>query len=81
MAGVLIYKSASQHYSFVFADDGFYKIVRKEIPKNGDEILWEKGNVSLQQIENSRKTKNDLVMKLNKGEKVDLEKELNCFFQ
>ena len=82
MVGVLIYKSASQqYYSFVSFDDDSYSVERREIPKRGDQILWERGNVSLAQIENARKTKDDLVKKLNEGQEVNLEKELEEFFE
>jgi len=82
MPGVLIYQSLSGCcYSFVIADHDLYNAEIKEIPKRGDKILWEKGNVSLEQIENSRKTKNSLVARLNNGEKIDLEKELSDFFK
>jgi hypothetical protein len=82
MAGVLIYQSASRcYYSFVIADDELYNFEKIEMPKRGDKILWERGNVSLDQIEKARKTKNSLVARLNNGEKVDLKKELDDFFQ
>ncbi|HPD81943.1 MAG TPA: hypothetical protein PK357_02480 [Candidatus Pacearchaeota archaeon] len=81
MPGVLIYQTPSRCcYSFVIADDDLYNAEIKEIPKRRDKILWEKGNVSFEQIEKSRKTKNCLVARLNNGEKVDLEKELDIFF-
>jgi hypothetical protein len=82
MPGVLIYQTAYRCcYSFVSADDGAYNAEKEDISKRGDKILWEKGNVSLEQIDNSRKTKNCLVARLNNGEKVDLEKELSDFFK
>ena len=66
---------------FVSSDDSLYDFAMKEIPKRGDKILWKKGNVSLEQIEDARKTKDTLVTKLNNSEKVDLEKELEEFFK
>lgn len=82
MAGVLIYKSAlNQHYSFVAADDDLYNALIADLNKSKDKVLWGKGNVSLEQIENARKTKDNLVERLNEGEKVDLEKELEEFFE
>jgi hypothetical protein len=82
MAGVLIYQTVSNCcYSLACADDYLYNIEKIEIPKRGDKILWEKGNVSLEQINNARKKKNSLVERLNNGEKVDLEKELEEFFK
>lgn len=83
MAGVLIYKSAlNQHYSFLCADNGEYVAIRVGILENiNNKILWERENVSLEQIENARKTKDNLVAMLNAGKKVDLKKELDCFFQ
>jgi hypothetical protein len=82
MAGILIYQTASGcSYSFVVSDDSLYDSEIKDIPKRGDKILWERGNVSLEQIEDARKTKNTLVARLNNNEKVDLEKELAEFFK
>jgi hypothetical protein len=81
MAGVLIYKNVlNQHYSFVAADDDVYNAIITDLSRNKDNVLWGKGNVSLEQIEKARTTKNNLVMKLNEGEEVDLKKELDCFF-
>ncbi|MEK6833607.1 MAG: hypothetical protein AABY32_06190 [Nanoarchaeota archaeon] len=82
MAGVLIYKSAlNQHYSFLSVSDDSYEAEREDIPNRGDKILWEKGNVTPEQIQNARETKNTLVARLNAGIKVDLEKELESFFE
>ena len=83
MAGVFIYKNKimESHYSFVIADDSAYLHVRNSVAEDqSNAILWERKNVSLNQIQNSRKTKDNLVKRLNKGEKVDLEKELGKFF-
>jgi len=82
MAGVFIYKNALEQYaSFVSADDKTYIAMKSNINENkSDEVVWEKGNVKLQQIEDSRKTKNDLIKRLNNGEEVDLEKELSIYF-
>lgn len=82
MAGVLIYGSAlNSYYSLVVADNKAYSDMRKGVLANeSNKILWERRNVSLEQIENARKTKAELVRKLNKGEKVDLEKELSGYF-
>jgi hypothetical protein len=82
MAGVLIYQSVSGcYYSSVHFNDDAYNAEKEDIPKRGDKILWKKGNVSVEQLDNSRKTKNSLVARLNNGEKVDLEKELAEFFK
>jgi hypothetical protein len=81
MAGVLIYKSVlNQHYSFVSSEDNLYNSIILNFNESGEKVLWGRGNVSLEQIENARKTKDDLVRKLNEGEKVDLKKELDVFF-
>ena len=82
MAGVLIYKNAlGQHYSFVIAENKAYTATKLGILENeSNKILWEKENVSSEQIEKSRKTKNDLVKRLNEGQEVDLEKELSIYF-
>ncbi len=58
MAGVLIYKGVLQYFSLVVCDNVLYHATRKEMSENGGgQILWERGNVSLQQIEDARKTK------------------------
>lgn len=80
MAGVLIYKNTLQdYYSYVIADDNLYAAAKADILKSST-ILWEKGNVSLEQIQNARRTKDNLVAMLNRGEEVDLKKELDGFF-
>jgi hypothetical protein len=76
MAGVLIYKSVSRYYSYIIEEDSLYELVLKGISKTKDEIVWKKGNVSLKQLESARKTKDDLVRRLNEGEEADLEKEI-----
>jgi hypothetical protein len=83
MAGVLIYQSAlNQYYSYVVAEDNLYAAVKADIIGNkSNKLLWERGDVSLEQIQNARKTTGSLVARLNKGEKVDLEKELAEFFE
>lgn len=85
MGGFFIYKTESnQYYSFVCFDDELYNSQVKEAPTVGDTILWKTGNVSLQQMENARKTKDSLVKRLNDGEKIKLKylkKELDGFFK
>jgi hypothetical protein len=85
MPGVIIYRTKSNlYYSFVSFEDSSYNAEKIDIPKRGDTILWDKGNVSLEQMENARKTKDELVAKLNSGEKIklkDLKKELDGFFK
>jgi hypothetical protein len=82
MGGFYIYKTESnQYYSFVCFDNELYNSQVKEAPTTGNTILWKTGNVSLQQMENARKTKDALVAKLKAGEKVDLKKELDDFFK
>jgi hypothetical protein len=83
MPGVLIYQFASQYYSFVIADDKLYRATKKEIMKDG-QLLWSKGRISFEELEDARKTKDSLVKRLNDGEKIklkDLKKELDCFFK
>jgi hypothetical protein len=85
MAGILIYKSriTRNHYSFVVTDDKLYGAVREDFLKNNlNQIIWEKGNVSLDQIEDSRKTKNDLIRRVNEeGAEVNFAIELEGFFE
>ena len=79
MAGILIYKQKLQYYSFITSDDKMYNFVEKSLSKDCD-ILWKKANTTIEKIEKSRKTKNDIVAKLNKGEKINLKKELDFLF-
>ena len=82
MAGIIIYESAFQHYyDIVLNNHSMYRAAKTDIRKNSDKILLKKGNTSLEQIENSREKKDDLVTKLNDGVKVNLKKELDGFFE
>jgi hypothetical protein len=85
MPGVIIYRTKfNRYYSLVSFDDNSYNDEKIEIPKRGDTILWDKGNVTLEQLENSRKTKDSLVRRLNDGENIklkDLKNELKGFFK
>jgi len=82
MAGIIIYESAFHHYdSLIFNDHSMYRAAKTDIRKNGDKILWKKGNISLEQIENSRETRDNLMAKLKEGIKVDLKEELDGFFR
>jgi len=76
MAGILIYKDLFEYYNIVMDDNLMYECVKKGLIKNKNKIIWEKGNVDIQKIEEARDTKNLLVQKLNAGEAFDLEKEL-----
>ena len=82
MAGVLIYESVlKQYFSLVVADNKEYIAMKSSIlENNSNKILWGKKDASLEQIENSKKTRADLVRRLNKGQEVDLEKELSDYF-
>ena len=81
MAGLLIYKSYGQFYSFVIADDRAYEETRKEF-KNAKHInlYFDKGNLTLQQIDDSRDKTAEIVKRLNQGEKVNAKKELSDYF-
>ena len=81
MAGVLIYKSAFQYYSFVAVDDGVYEATRADLSGNGNQVLWGRENVSVEQIDNAAETRHNLVAKLNEGQEVNLEEELAPFFE
>ncbi len=82
MAGVLIYVDAhNQHFHFITVDNNTYNARKSEILENkSNKILWEKENVRLSQIEDSRIDESDLIERLNKGEEVNLEKELSKYF-
>jgi len=82
MAGVLIYEGAlKQYFSLVTADNKEYIAMKSGILENkSNRVIWERKDVSFVQIENSRKTRADLVRRLNKGQEVDVEKELSDYF-
>ena len=50
------------------------------LENKSNRVIWERKDVSFTQIENSKKTRADLVRRLNKGQEVDLEKELSDYF-
>jgi len=81
MAGVLIYKRIDKYYSFVVSNDDLYKNLKEYLPKKGNQILWEKEGISIDAINKVRAYKDTLVEKLNKGQKINLEKELDLFFR
>ena len=81
MAGILIYKSGLQYYSFVASDDEAYKSMKKSLSREKSQILWEKADTTLDKIGSARNTKNNLVERLNSGEKINLERELYSFFK
>ena len=63
MAGLIIYGSYGQFYSFVIADDKAYEKASEDLADNPNaKILFDRGDLTLQQIEDSRKTKNKLLM-------------------
>lgn len=82
MAGVIIYESAlKQYFSLVIADNKGYIAMKSGILENkSNKVIWERKDVSFTQIENSKETRADLVRRLNKGQEVDLEKELSDYF-
>lgn len=80
MAGVLIYKSGLQYYSRIASDDGAYRVIKRDLFNLRAQILWKKENVILEKIEKARKTKDNLLARLNEGEKVSFN-ELDLFFK
>ena len=81
MAGILIYKHGLQHYSFVNSSDEAYEFMERSLSKENYQILWEKAGTTLDKIEGARNTKDNLVERLNHGEKINLKKELYSFFK
>ena len=83
MAGVFIYKNyLNQYYGCIISDDeGYQKVRENYLFGRGIQILWEKENVSLERMDNNEKTIEITVNKLNNGQEVNLEKELDLFFQ
>lgn len=81
MAGILIYGSYKQFYSFVIADNDLYKATRKEMLNNkNNKVYFNKGGLSLQKLEDAREKVSEIVKRLNNKEKVNVKKELSNFF-
>jgi hypothetical protein len=76
MPGVIIYKNSEKYHIYNFPDRTTYRTAKEDIRKNKDKIVWKKGNVSFEQIQNARETMNSLVRKLNENEELNLEAEL-----
>jgi hypothetical protein len=78
MPGVIIFKTnePKHYYGYIFPDQPTYRTAKHDIRGNKDEILWKKGNVSLEQARNAEETMNSLVKKLNDNDEVNLESEL-----
>ncbi len=82
MAGVLIYQDIKLNHSiFISSDNEVYNYIRRILVKDNCKILYEKANTTLDKIENARKTKDNLIARLNIGEVINLEKELGRFFK
>ena len=80
MAGILIYQIGHKYFSLISTDNEIYDYIKKELVKdNYCKIIWEKGNVPLEKIENARKIKEEFIEKLNLGENINL-KGLESFF-
>lgn len=81
MAGILIYQTNSQFYSFVVADNNIYKKTEEKFTDSSYiDLLFNKGNLTLQQIENARKKVSEIVGKLNNNQKINVKKELSDYF-
>ena len=88
MAAVLIYRIGSQNYSqsysLVIFDDKLYEMSKVKFEHDGRNVLWEKANVPLEQADAARKTKDDIVARLNQGQEItpeQIEQELAPFFK
>lgn len=82
MINLLIYQSTSErYYGFVSFNYDLYEVERREMIKRGDKILWERKDVTLEQVECFKKRKDDLLKRLNEGQRVDLKKELSNIFE
>ena len=81
MSGLLIYEYVGQFYSFVIAGDGEYNHTKEELLNTKSyKVHFNKGNLTLQQIDQVRDKVSGIVKRLNSKEKVDVEKELvDCF--
>jgi len=81
MAGLLIYESYGQFYSFVIADNELYEMTKKDLSNKGNhKVYFGKGNLNLEQLDNSRDKVSELVKLLNEGKRLDVKKEFSdCF--
>jgi len=81
MAGLIIYGTYGQFYSFITADDVDYEKTSEDFANNPYiKIPFEKGDLTLQQIDEARDKISKIVKKLNDKQKIDVEKELSDYF-
>ena len=85
MASILIYQSISlhlaEHHIFIFKDDKLYNNTKKYIEDKGYSVLWEKRDVTPEQIEHGKNTINELMERLDNREDINIDKELSYFFK
>jgi hypothetical protein len=83
MATILIYKdpNKSEYSSITYPNEKAYELIKKNLGKRNCEFLWEKMNLSFQQIIDSKRARDKLIEKLNEGKEVNLEKELSRLFR
>ena len=86
MAGLIIYGSCNLFYSFMIADNVAYEATRKEFEARSKDkssnfdLKFNKGSITLEQIEDARDKTAEIVKRLDKGEKVKVKEELSDYF-
>ena len=86
MAGLIIYGSCNLFYSFMIADNVAYEATRKELEARSKDkssnfdLKFNKGSITLEQIEDARDKTAEIVRNLNLGVKIDIKKELSDYF-
>lgn len=83
MAGLLIYSSYGLFYSSIINDNDIYEATKKEFsskPNKG--IHFARGNLLLDQLDNSREKVVGIVKNLNQGQVnlSNMKKEISIFF-
>jgi len=78
--GIMVYESYGHFYSFVMADDRAYDGMKEGIVRYETKFLGGKKGISDEKIDNISNYVNKLVKRLNGGESLDVEKELELIF-
>jgi hypothetical protein len=79
MAGLLIYESFGQVYSFVVADNETFSLAQTSIQKD-HKVYFNKSDLTLAQLDKARETITNIVKDINEGKEIDVKKELADYF-
>tara|TARA_Y100000034_G_scaffold64995_1_gene78644 strand:+ start:875 stop:1120 length:246 start_codon:yes stop_codon:yes gene_type:complete len=80
MPGIIIYRAYGQYFSFSASDDVVYGGIKQDIISRSEEIVFCRGEISLNQIDDAREGVANIIKMLNSGEEVDAEGKLASYF-